>query len=151
MPIEIANKYTGLALAERPVILKLHGAIDRDDAKRDSYVLTEDSYIDYLAGPFVGDQIPFSLMAKMEDEPLPFPRLLDARLEHARDPEAAVGRRASSAASRGRCSSSRPATARARSRRSSGAAAATSTCIYAPLREYVERLERRADRGAARP
>ena len=29
VPIEIANKYTGLALAERPVILKLHGAIDR--------------------------------------------------------------------------------------------------------------------------
>jgi hypothetical protein len=83
VPIEVANKYTGLALAERPVILKLHGAIDRDDSERDSYVLTEDSYIDYLAGPYVGDQIPFSLMAK----------ILDARLEHAGDPEAAVGRR----------------------------------------------------------
>ena len=29
--IERPNKYTGLALAERPVILKLHGAIDRAD------------------------------------------------------------------------------------------------------------------------
>ena len=66
VPIEIANKYTGLALAERPVVLKLHGAIDRKDDTRDSYVLTEDSYIDYLAGPYVGDQIPFSVMAKMK-------------------------------------------------------------------------------------
>jgi hypothetical protein len=66
VPIEIANKYTGLSLAERPVILKMHGAIDRHDSERDSYVLTEESYIDYLAGPYVGDQIPFSLMAKMK-------------------------------------------------------------------------------------
>jgi hypothetical protein len=46
VPIEIANKYTGLSLAERPVILKMHGAIDRDDPQRNSYVLTEESYID---------------------------------------------------------------------------------------------------------
>ena len=32
------------------MILKLHGAIDRTDANRDSYVITEDSYIDYLVG-----------------------------------------------------------------------------------------------------
>ena len=67
VPIERPNKYTGLALAERPVILKLHGAIDRDDADRDSYVLTEDSYIDYLAGRDVGEQIPVSLLARMAD------------------------------------------------------------------------------------
>ena len=66
VPVKLPNKYTGLALAKRPVILKLHGAIDRLDRERDSYVLTEDSYIDYLAGPSVGDQIPFSLMAKMK-------------------------------------------------------------------------------------
>jgi hypothetical protein len=61
-----ANKYTGLALAERPAILKLHGAVDRDDKERDSYVLTEDSYIDYLAGRPVTKQIPASLIAKMK-------------------------------------------------------------------------------------
>ena len=65
--IEIPNKYTGLALDERPVVLKLHGAIDRDDTSDDSYVLTEDSYIDYLAGRDVGKQIPPSLIAKMAD------------------------------------------------------------------------------------
>lgn len=65
--IERPNKYTGLALGERPVILKLHGAIDRADPKRDSYVVTEDGYIDYLADGDVGAQIPFSLRERMAD------------------------------------------------------------------------------------
>jgi hypothetical protein len=65
--IERPNKYTGLALTERPVILKLHGAIDRADAKRDSYVVTEDSYIDYLVYGDVGEQLPFSLRERMGD------------------------------------------------------------------------------------
>jgi hypothetical protein len=65
--IEIPNKYTGLALAERPVVLKLHGAIDRSDAKRDSYVVTEDNYIDYLTGRDVGEQIPIALRERMAD------------------------------------------------------------------------------------
>jgi SIR2-like domain len=67
VPIVVPNEYTALELAERPVILKLHGAIDRVDAKRDSYVITEDSYIDYLVGADVGEQIPFSLVARMEE------------------------------------------------------------------------------------
>ena len=65
--IEIPNEYTGLALPERPVVLKLHGATDRHDPGKDSYVLTEDSYIDYLAGPAVGKQLPPSLISKMVD------------------------------------------------------------------------------------
>src|SRR5262245_59567120 len=65
--IEKPNKYTGLALAERPAVLKLHGAIDRGDSKRDSYVVTEDSYIDYLAGRDVGEQIPFALRERMAE------------------------------------------------------------------------------------
>jgi SIR2-like domain len=65
--IDRPNKYTGLALTERPVVLKLHGAIDRRDSKRDSYVVTEDSYITYLAGQNVGEQIPFSIRERMND------------------------------------------------------------------------------------
>jgi SIR2-like domain len=65
--IERPNKYTELSLAERPVILKLHGAIDRSDSKRDSYVVTEDSYIEYLAGGDVGQQIPVSLRERLAD------------------------------------------------------------------------------------
>jgi SIR2-like domain len=67
VPIERPNKYTGLALEERPVVLKLHGAIDRDDAKRDSYVVTEDSYIDYLMGGDVGEQLPVSVRERMAE------------------------------------------------------------------------------------
>jgi hypothetical protein len=67
VPIERPNKYTGLVPAERPVILKLHGAIDRGDSKRDSYVVTENSYIDYLSGRDVGEQIPFTLRERMAD------------------------------------------------------------------------------------
>ena len=67
VPIERPNKYTGLSPDERPVVLKLHGAIDRSDGKRDSYVVTENSYIDYLAGRDVGEQIPFSLRERMAD------------------------------------------------------------------------------------
>ena len=48
-------------------ILKLHGAIDRSNVKADSYVITEDSYIDYLVGGDVGAQIPFSLLERMAD------------------------------------------------------------------------------------
>ncbi|HEX2303006.1 MAG TPA: SIR2 family protein [Gaiella sp.] len=63
--IERPNEYTGVGLDERPVILKLHGAIDRGDVEDDSYVITEDSYIDYLVGGDVGVQIPFALLNRM--------------------------------------------------------------------------------------
>lgn len=67
VPIDRPNKYTGLDLRERAVILKLHGAIDRIDARRDSYVITEDAYIEYLVGGDVGQQIPFVLRERMAD------------------------------------------------------------------------------------
>lgn len=71
-PIAImhANDYKGLALElERPAILKLHGCFNRqrggDDAREDSYVITEDSYIDYLSGIDVGDLVPIALLNRM--------------------------------------------------------------------------------------
>ena len=67
VPIERPNEYTNLSLDERTVVLKLHGAIDRANARSDSYVITEDSYIEYLVGADVGAQIPFSLLERMED------------------------------------------------------------------------------------
>ena len=65
--IDRPNKYTGLALGERPTVVKLHGAIDRLNPDDDSYVVTEDDYIDYLAIGDVGEQIPFSLRQRMAD------------------------------------------------------------------------------------
>jgi hypothetical protein len=52
VPIETPNDYRGFDLGRRAVILKIHGAIDRitpeTDRPRDSFVIAEDQYIDYL-------------------------------------------------------------------------------------------------------
>jgi hypothetical protein len=65
--IELPNKYTALSLDERTVVLKLHGAVDRSDPKRDSYVITEDNYIEYLSVGDIGAQIPITLREQMAD------------------------------------------------------------------------------------
>jgi hypothetical protein len=67
------NKYTGLPMVlERPAILKLHGCLDRDNAGDDSYVITEDSYIDYLSVGDVGALIPIALSQRMGSNSLLF-------------------------------------------------------------------------------
>jgi hypothetical protein len=63
--IERPNSYDGLAVDERTVILKIHGAVDRQDADRDSYVITEDHYIDYLTKTDIGQLIPAELLVKL--------------------------------------------------------------------------------------
>ena len=65
--IELPNEYDDLSLEKRTVILKLHGAIDRADAKRDSYVITEDDYIDYLTKGDISVWIPSTLREVMQD------------------------------------------------------------------------------------
>jgi len=59
-PIEVPNEWTGLDLLARPAILKLHGAVGTS-ADEDSFVITEDNYIDYLARSDVLNQIPKAL------------------------------------------------------------------------------------------
>jgi hypothetical protein len=46
------RKYVDVSTADCTVILKVHGAVDRarPDSEQDSYVITEDDYIDYLTG-----------------------------------------------------------------------------------------------------
>jgi hypothetical protein len=43
------------------VILKVHGAIVRNDPDRDSYVITEDHYLDYLTRTDVSSLLPVEL------------------------------------------------------------------------------------------
>ena len=86
-----AARYREFALEERSVILKIHGDVDRDDVERDTFVITEDNYIDYLAGESVRGLIPAYLMRADSRERHALPRLLDARLEPARDPAADLG------------------------------------------------------------
>ncbi len=49
----------------RPAILKLHGAVDRVNEDRDSYVITEDDYIDYIARTEIQSLIPPTLLKKL--------------------------------------------------------------------------------------
>jgi len=67
------NKYDGLPVVlERPAVLKIHGAIDRQSATDDSYVITEDSYIDYLTGADLATLIPIALWQLMTNNSLLF-------------------------------------------------------------------------------
>jgi hypothetical protein len=61
------NEYRGLDLQQRPVILKIHGAIDRREDADDNYVITEDHYIDYLAHGSIAKLMPAYLMARMRN------------------------------------------------------------------------------------
>jgi hypothetical protein len=53
------------------VILKVHGAVDRLDRDRDSYVITEDNYIDYLTRTDLSN-VPVTLAAKLRESHILF-------------------------------------------------------------------------------
>jgi hypothetical protein len=63
--IDKPNKYLGFALDKRTVIAKIHGAVDRLEPERDSYVITEDHYIDYLTRTELANLVPVQLAAKL--------------------------------------------------------------------------------------
>lgn len=65
--VKVTQQYRKLLVEDRPVILKIHGAVNRKDetGESDSYVITEDHYIDYLARSNIEKLIPASLMSKM--------------------------------------------------------------------------------------
>ena len=63
--IEQPDEYDMLSLERRSVILKIHGAVDRQDKLRDSYVITEDHYIDYLTKTELKQLVPVELVAKL--------------------------------------------------------------------------------------
>ncbi len=63
--IERPNEYLGLSLDKRTVILKIHGTVDRVNEDRDSFVITEDDYIEYLTRTDISSLLPKTLAAKM--------------------------------------------------------------------------------------
>jgi hypothetical protein len=65
--IKQPNRYRELSLDKRPIIIKIHGAVDRTDADRDSYVITEDNYIEYLAQTDISNTVPVTLMAAVNE------------------------------------------------------------------------------------
>lgn len=66
-PIDIPNTYaTELSLDRRTILLKLHGAVDPlPEREWESFVITEDDYIDYLGHSELTTVVPVSLVARL--------------------------------------------------------------------------------------
>ena len=47
------------------MILKIHGAIDRGDESHDSFVVSEDHYIEYLTHSNLSELVPVSVLARL--------------------------------------------------------------------------------------
>jgi hypothetical protein len=66
------NSYTELRDDERPVIAKIHGAVGRGAPDRDSFVITENHYIDYLSRTDLAQLIPVRVATRMRKSHLLF-------------------------------------------------------------------------------
>jgi DNA-binding SARP family transcriptional activator len=66
-PIDVPNTYAAeLSLERRTILLKLHGAVDPlPEREWESFVITEDDYIDYLGHSELTTVVPVSLAAKL--------------------------------------------------------------------------------------
>lgn len=62
------QEYQGLQ-GDRTVILKIHGAVERfeDTGTRDSYVISEDDYIDYMAYERALERFPIPIKEKLQE------------------------------------------------------------------------------------
>ncbi|MFP5264097.1 MAG: CHAT domain-containing protein [Blastocatellia bacterium] len=62
-----ANQYDAVSLDTRSIILKIHGAVDQADSSHDSYIITEDNYIDHLTRADFINLLPVNIPAKLRD------------------------------------------------------------------------------------
>lgn len=65
--IDKPNEYRGLSPDVRTIIVKIHGAVDRDNPDRDSFVITEDHYIDYLTRSDITSLTPVTLQSRLKN------------------------------------------------------------------------------------
>ncbi len=63
----ISEDYTKVDPDKRTVVLKLHGFVCRDNARRDSYVITEDHYIEYLTRTDLKALLPPAVVGRLLD------------------------------------------------------------------------------------
>jgi DNA-binding SARP family transcriptional activator len=64
--IHLPNAYASVPLERRPVILKIHGEVDRAPARTaESFVVSEDDHIAYLAETGLGGVLPVTLAARL--------------------------------------------------------------------------------------
>jgi SIR2-like domain len=63
--VEIPNAYTDVS-SERTVLFKIHGGVDaRPEREWESFVVSEDDYIDYLAQADISVVLPVTLAARL--------------------------------------------------------------------------------------
>jgi DNA-binding SARP family transcriptional activator len=71
--VEIPNTYADLSLERRTVILKIQGGVDRGPGREwESFVVSEDDHIDYLAQADIAVVVPVTLPAKLRRSHLLF-------------------------------------------------------------------------------
>jgi hypothetical protein len=64
--VEVPNVYAELALEERTIVVKLHGHADSSpDRARESFVVSEDDYIGYLAQSEIASLVPVTIAARL--------------------------------------------------------------------------------------
>jgi hypothetical protein len=72
--IHVPNEYKDpdLVAWRLPVVLKIHGAVDTTAAADDSYVITEDHYIDYLARTDTSNFLPAVIKTRLQNSHMLF-------------------------------------------------------------------------------
>jgi hypothetical protein len=64
--VEVPNTYSELATDQRTVILRIHGQVDRTPEREwESFVVSEDDYIDFLSSPELAGVVPVGLVSKL--------------------------------------------------------------------------------------
>jgi SIR2-like domain len=64
--VEVPNAYTELSLDRTTVLFKIHGGVDpRPGREWESFVVSEDDYIDYLAQADISVVLPVTLAARL--------------------------------------------------------------------------------------
>jgi DNA-binding SARP family transcriptional activator len=64
--IELPNSYAELSPDRRTVLLKIHGQVDPNpDRARESFVVSEDDYIDYLSATDIANVVPVTVAARL--------------------------------------------------------------------------------------
>lgn len=69
--VEVPNEYQGMVRDKRPIVLKLHGTIDRQ-SKNPRVVITEDDYVELLARPIGINMLPAPLPELLKKRTLLF-------------------------------------------------------------------------------
>ncbi len=65
--IEVPNEYDQLDIDKRSLIVKIHGDVNRETGGQDSYVITEDHYIEYLARTDLNNLVPPTLLERLQN------------------------------------------------------------------------------------